>query len=40
MAKIYYNLVKAGRRTIKQVPVSVRSEVIVLLQADGIVVTE
>lgn len=39
MVNIYYNLVKSGRRTIRQVPVSIRSEVIALLEADGITVT-
>lgn len=31
---VYYELVKAGRRTIKQVPVKVRAQVQALLDAD------
>lgn len=34
MAIIYYNLVKAGRRTIEQVPEVIRDEVKALLDKD------
>lgn len=34
MEKIYYELVKAGNRTIKQVPVNLRSVVQQMLDAD------
>ena len=34
MVMIYYTLVKAGRRTIEQVPEVVRAEVQALLDAD------
>lgn len=34
MAEVYYKLIKAGRRTIEQVPTSVRAEVQALLDAD------
>ncbi|WP_267459302.1 CD1375 family protein [Brevibacillus composti] len=35
MALIYYNLVKAGRRTIDQVPANLREEVQAMLDADA-----
>lgn len=35
MAIIYYELIKAGRRTINQVPVHLREEVQELLDADN-----
>ena len=35
MAMIYYALIKAGRRTIEQVPEVIRAEVQALLDADG-----
>lgn len=34
MAKIYYDLIKAGHRTIEQVPMMWRAEVQALLDAD------
>lgn len=34
MAKIYYNLIKAGVRTIESVPEVIRAEVQALLDAD------
>lgn len=35
MVQVYYKLVKAGRRTIDQVPEHLRSEVQALLDADA-----
>ncbi|MGN7470513.1 CD1375 family protein [Brevibacillus sp. SAFN-007a] len=35
MTQIYYNLVKAGRRTIDQVPENLREEVQAMLDADS-----
>ncbi|MDR7318930.1 CD1375 family protein [Brevibacillus nitrificans] len=35
MASIYYNLVKAGRRTIDSVPENLREEVQAMLDADS-----
>ena len=42
MAELYFNLVKAGRRTcnaenkaVRQVPATVRDEVLAMLAADG-----
>jgi len=35
MAEVYYKLVKAGRRTIDQVPEAIRAEVQALLDAEG-----
>lgn len=34
MAKVYYNLVKKGLKTIEQVPARLRAEVQALLDAD------
>lgn len=34
MAKVYYLLIKAGRRTIEQVPENLREEVQALLDAE------
>jgi hypothetical protein len=35
MAELYYRLIKAGRRTIEQVPEHLRNEVQALLDADA-----
>ncbi|MED4749965.1 CD1375 family protein [Brevibacillus choshinensis] len=35
MSTIYYNLVKAGRRTIDQVPANLREEVQAMLDAEN-----
>lgn len=35
MAELYYNLVKAGKRTIEQVPEKFKAEVEALLQVNG-----
>ncbi|WP_275296683.1 CD1375 family protein [Brevibacillus choshinensis] len=35
MAAIYYNLIKAGRRTIDSVPTNLREEVQAMLDADS-----
>lgn len=35
MAKVYYDLIKKGLKTIKQVPESIRAEVQALLDADN-----
>ena len=35
MAIIYYNLIKSGKRTIKQVPIKIRNEVEELLNEDS-----
>lgn len=34
MAKVYFQLIKAGRRTIDQVPESIRAEVQAMLDAE------
>lgn len=34
MAKVYFQLIKAGRRTIEQVPESIRAEVQAMLDAE------
>lgn len=34
MAQVYYKLIKAGRKTIEDVPISLRAEVQALLDAD------
>ncbi|WP_275296580.1 CD1375 family protein [Brevibacillus choshinensis] len=35
MVAIYYNLIKAGRRTIESVPANLREEVQAMLDADN-----
>lgn len=35
MAIIYYNLIKSGKRTIKQVPIKIRNEVEALLNENS-----
>ena len=38
MAKIYANLIKKGLKTIEDVPLKIREEVIALLAEEGVVV--
>lgn len=36
MVMVYYKLIKAGRKTIEEVPETIRSEVQALLDADNV----
>ncbi len=35
MAIVYYNLIKSGKRTIEQVPLKLKDEVVALLNEDA-----